>query len=89
MDIKIPTKIKKEASKENNDKYIYKSAKDLRKKLYEEKQWYTCRALLGNQWANWYIMAGARERGKTFSVQDFVLNKFFNPKSKLYHKPFY
>lgn len=34
-------------------------------------------------------MAGARERGKTFSVQDFVLNKFFNPKSRLYRKPFY
>lgn len=34
-------------------------------------------------------MAGARERGKTFSVQDFVLNKFFNPKSPLFHKPFY
>ena len=34
-------------------------------------------------------MAGARERGKTFSVQDFVLNCFFNPNSKLYHVPFY
>ena len=34
-------------------------------------------------------MAGARERGKTFSVQDFVLNSFFNPKSKLYKVPFY
>lgn len=34
-------------------------------------------------------MAGARERGKTFSVQDFVLHKFFNPNDVLYHKPFY
>lgn len=63
--------------------------KKKKKELYEAKEWYTIRALLGNQWANWFIMAGARERGKTFSVQDFVLNCFFNPKSKLYHVPFY
>ena len=74
---------------------IRKRLKDLhnekqrKKELYEAKEWYTIRALLGNQWANWFIMAGARERGKTFSVQDFVLNCFFNPKSKLYHVPFY
>jgi hypothetical protein len=34
-------------------------------------------------------LIGARQRGKTYSVQDYVLNKFFNPKSKLYHVPFY
>jgi len=60
-----------------------------KKKKYEEKEWYTCRSLLGNQWANWFVMIGARERGKTFTVQDYVLNCFFNPKSKLYHVPFY
>lgn len=59
------------------------------KELYQNKEWYTIRAILGNQWANWFILAGARERGKTFSVQDFVLNKYFNPKSPLYQKPFY
>ncbi len=59
------------------------------KELYQAKEWYTIRAILGNQWANWFILAGARERGKTFSVQDFVLNQFFNPKSKLYKVPFY
>ena len=58
------------------------------KALYEAKQWYTIRALLGNQWANWFVMAGARERGKTFSVQDYVLHCFFNPKSPLYQEPF-
>ena len=63
--------------------------KKRKQQLYDAKEWYTIRALLGNQWANWFIMAGARERGKTFSVQDYVLNCFFNPKSKLYHVPFY
>ena len=62
---------------------------EAKKAIYENKEWYTIRAILGNQWANWFILSGARERGKTFSVQDFVLNSFFNPKSKLYHVPFY
>ena len=82
-------------SKDISIRKLKKSLKELgnekqkKKDLYEAKEWYTIRALLGNQWANWFIMAGARERGKTFSVQDYVLNCFFNPKSKLYHVPFY
>lgn len=79
---------KKKVSKtcRNINKVI--NQKQRNKELYDAKEWYTIRALLGNQWANWFIMAGARERGKTFSVQDYVLNCFFNPKSKLYKVPF-
>lgn len=61
----------------------------VRRDKYQKKEWYTIRAILGNQWANWFVLAGARERGKTFSVQDYVLNKYFNERSPLYHKPFY
>lgn len=64
-------------------------SKKKKQELYDAKEWYTIRSLLGNTWANWFVMAGARERGKTFSVQDYVLNKYFNPKSPLYHVPFY
>lgn len=63
--------------------------KQRNKKLYESKEWYTIRAILGNHWANWFVLIGARERGKTFTVQDYVLNCFFNPKHRLYHVPFY
>ena len=66
-----------------------KKDKAYKQALYDAKEWYTCRAMLGNQWANWFVFAGARERGKTFTVQDFVLNKFFNPLSPLYKQPFY
>ena len=69
-----------------------KSISKLRKEAreaYQNKEWYTIRSLLGNQWANWFILIGARERGKTFTTQDYVLNCYFNPKSKLYHVPFY
>ena len=85
MVIKIPKHIKEEKAKEERADL----QKKRKKELYDAKEWYTIRAILGNQWANWFIMAGARERGKTFSVQDFVLNSFFNPKSKLYKVPFY
>lgn len=67
----------------------YSNAKNIKKQLYENKKWYTIRAILGNKWASWIFLIGARQRGKTYSVQDYVLNCFFNPKSKLYHVPFY
>lgn len=66
-----------------------KKRKEEIKRLYQEKEWYTIRSILGNTWANFFVLIGARERGKTFTVQDKVLNDFFNPKSKLYHCPFY
>ena len=77
------------AQEKYNKLRAHDDQKQLRKKLYEEKEWYTIRSILGNQWANWFVLIGARERGKTFTVQDYVLNCFFNPKSKLYHVPFY
>lgn len=82
-------KTQKEAKEFLKKEHDLQNQKKTKQELYDAKEWYTIRALLGNQWANWYIMAGARERGKTFSVQDFVLNSYFNPNSKLYHVPFY
>ena len=76
-------------TKQEKQESEYRKAAARRQLLYQNKEWYTIRAILGNWWANWYILAGARERGKTFSVQDFVLHQYFNPKSKLYKKPFY
>ena len=71
------------------DKRDIASLKKRKKEQYDAKEWYTIRSLLGNQWANWFVMSGARERGKTYTVQDYVLNCYFNPKSPLYMVPFY
>lgn len=76
------------ASAKKKKEAIVKRKEEI-KRLYEAKEWYTIRAILGNTWANFFVLIGARERGKTFTVQDKVLNDFFNPKSKLYHCPFY
>lgn len=59
------------------------------KEAYNNKKWYTIRAILGHHNTNYYVLIGARQRGKTYSVQDYCLNSFFNPKSHLYHVPFY
>lgn len=34
--------------------------KKRKKELYNAKEWYTIRAILGNNWANWFILIGAR-----------------------------
>ena len=46
-------KLKDEIKAANNDK-------QLKKKLYENKEWYTIRAILGNNWCNWFVLIGAR-----------------------------
>ena len=47
-----------------------------RKELYQNKEWYTIRSLLGNQWAFFYILCGARERGKSYSVMKYCLTQW-------------
>lgn len=85
----IKTDTNKIVEKRDAHKKMLKKSKEHLQKLYDEKEWYTIRSLLGHQNTNWFLMIGARQRGKTFSVQDYVLNCFFNPKSKLFHVPFY
>lgn len=56
MAIKIPKNVKREKL------FIDKAeiSKEEKKKLYEAKEWYTIRAILGNDWANWFVLIGAR-----------------------------
>ena len=86
---KEPFKTKKAAKAFLSKCSRLQTAEDKKRILYENKEWYTIRADLGNQWANWFIEAGARERGKTFTVQDFVLGKWFNKNDPLFEEPFY
>lgn len=44
-----------------------------KREAYQKKEWYTCRSILGNQWAFFYILLGARERGKSYSVMKHCL----------------
>lgn len=49
-----------------------------RRDAYQKKEWYNIRSILGNQWAHWFFLLGARERGKSYSVQDYCLNQKIN-----------
>lgn len=88
----MATNLSKIIKKQQTHARIVSKAKAQKAKIkeaYENKTWYTIRALLGHQYWNWAFLIGARQRGKTFAVQDYVLRCFFNPKHKLYHVPFY
>lgn len=57
----------------NMKKYLKSRAE--KQKLFDNKEWYTIRSLLGNQWARYFVLIGARERGKSYSVQDYCLRQ--------------
>lgn len=57
--------------------------RELMKRLYQEKEWYTVRNILGNNDCIFYILIGGRERGKSYSVMKYCLTQW-----KLYDKPF-
>lgn len=48
------------------------------------KEWYSIRSLLGNDWAIFYFSLGGREVGKSYATTDFFAGQF-----KKYGRPFY
>lgn len=53
-------------------------SKKLSKAIDSSNQWYNVRSILGYWWAIFYILLGAREAGKSYSVMDFFLKEFFD-----------
>ncbi len=45
---------------------------------FEHKEWWNIRALLGNHWAHWFIVIGARERGKSYAIYAFAVAQRIN-----------
>ena len=66
-----------------NQPYTMKEIKALRKKALQERQWYSCRSIFGNTWAFFFILLGAREAGKSYTVM-----KRFVSDWKKYNRPF-
>lgn len=40
------------------------------------KEWYTLRSILGNTWAWFYILIGAREAGKSYAVMEYCIKYY-------------
>lgn len=57
---------------------IKEVAKKIRRAVEAQNEWYTIQSILGYQWAIFYILLGAREAGKSYSVMEFFLEEYLN-----------
>ena len=57
--------------------YNKEIAKKIAKAVDSQNQWYSVRSILGYSWAIFYILLGARDAGKSYSVMDFFLHEYF------------
>lgn len=60
------------------------SKPSLKYQQFEDREWYSLRSILGNDWAMFYVLLGGREAGKSYAVTQFYCNQF-----KKYGRPFY
>ena len=67
-----------------NEKVFKEELKGIKRKreLLEKKQWYDIRSLLGYNWAHYFILLGAREAGKTVSLQRYMYKDWKKGKCK-------
>lgn len=57
----------------------------MRKKVdFLNREWYSLRSILGNDWAIFYFLLGGREAGKSYATTDFFVRQW-----KLKGRPFY
>ena len=59
------------------DRTVSEMTKKVQKAVESSNQWYSVRSILGYSWAIFYILLGAREAGKSYSVMDFFLHEYF------------
>ena len=55
-----------------------------RKKIFQRREWYSLRSMLGFSWAIFLMLLGGREVGKSYSVTDFFCRQW-----RKYGRPFY
>lgn len=60
-----------------------KSDKEAIRKARINREWYSLRSLLGNDWALFYMLLGGREAGKSYAVTSFFVSQW-----KQKHRPF-
>lgn len=53
-------------------------------KLFEDREWYNLRSILGNDWAMFYFLLGGREAGKSYATTRFFVDQWKKKK-----RPFY
>lgn len=51
--------------------------------LFQDREWYNLRSILGNDWAMFYFLLGGREAGKSYATLRFFVDQW-----RVYHRPF-
>lgn len=74
-------KICKDGDRKEDIKRRAKLSKQKKHELYQKKEWYNIRAIMGNQWAFFFLLLGARERGKSYSVMEYCLRQWKHHKT--------
>jgi hypothetical protein len=64
-------------------KTLQRSQPSKKYQLFEDREWYNLRSLLGNDWAMFYFLLGGREAGKSYAT-----TKFFVSQWRKYRRPF-
>lgn len=54
------------------------------KKKMLNREWYSLRSILGNDWAIFYFLLGGREAGKSYATTEFFVRQW-----RKYNRPFY
>ena len=65
-------------------KIVKESLKAAYRREELNREWYSLRSILGNDWALFYFLLGGREAGKSYSVTDFYVRQW-----KTLGRPFY
>lgn len=52
--------------------------------LFQDREWYDLRSILGNDWAMFYYLLGGREAGKSYATTRFFVSQW-----RKYKRPFY
>lgn len=63
---------------------LRESKKEKIRKEQLNREWYSLRSVLGNDWALFYFLLGGREAGKSYAVTEFYVRQW-----RKYKRPFY
>lgn len=56
----------------------------IKRKILQEREFYSIRSILGNDWAIFYILLGGRQAGKSYSIIDFYIEQWLKDGTPFY-----
>ena len=56
----------------------------IKRKILQEREFYSIRSILGNDWAIFYLLLGGRQAGKSYSIIDFYIEQWLKDGTPFY-----